>query len=72
MSKEKPILTIRVSRDGGKTWDEKKTYVVTDKLEPLQPTSSWPACQCPMHRKGDGAVEERLREVNKWSRRGRA
>jgi len=71
MGQDKPIMTIRVSRDGGKTWGETKTFRSDGDLEPLPPTSSWPACQCPMHRKGEGAVEERLRDVNKWSRRGR-
>ncbi|MFF8917984.1 hypothetical protein ACF08M_32960 [Streptomyces sp. NPDC015032] len=41
-------MTIRVSRDGGKTFDIQETYRMDKtKPPPLLMTSVWPPCQCP-------------------------
>ncbi|URN16449.1 hypothetical protein MW084_11440 [Streptomyces sudanensis] len=41
-----PLLTLRVSRDGGRTWGPRRTYRPTDRLVPLT-TGIWPPCRCP-------------------------
>lgn len=43
------LLTLRVSRDGGRTWETRREIHSTDPLAPLM-TSMWPPCQCPRHR----------------------
>ncbi|MDV9190943.1 hypothetical protein R6L23_22475 [Streptomyces sp. SR27] len=55
MSKTPPaigrtLLTLRVSRDSGKTWGPLVEVTTDDNLVPLN-TSAWPPCQCPKHRK---------------------
>jgi hypothetical protein len=44
-----PRMTLRVSRDGGRTWSRRRT-VRADKRAPLEVSSVWPPCQCPRHR----------------------
>lgn len=39
-------LTIRVSRDGGRTWGERQTYVPDRKSAPLEAGSRYPLCEC--------------------------
>lgn len=50
-----PLLTLRVSRDGGKSWEPEKVIRADDDLEPLM-TSAWPPCRCP------GCLPGRVRE----------
>lgn len=40
------LLTLRVSRDGGRTWGAPRAYRVTDRPAPLG-SSVWPPCLCP-------------------------
>jgi hypothetical protein len=44
-----PLLTLRVSRDSGRTWDTRRVISNRDNLVPLL-TSQWPPCLCPKHR----------------------
>ncbi|WP_405803043.1 hypothetical protein [Streptomyces sp. NBC_01187] len=39
-------MTIRVSRDTGRTWDERT--VGTTKPPPLAWSMRWPPCRCPL------------------------
>ncbi|UUS31519.1 MULTISPECIES: hypothetical protein [Streptomyces] len=41
-----PLLTLRVSRDGGRTWSAPRVYRATDRLPPLM-SGVWPPCRCP-------------------------
>ncbi|MFE1574638.1 hypothetical protein [Streptomyces fradiae] len=41
-----PVLTLRVSRDGGRTWGERTVVRVRDRLVPPH-SSVWPPCACP-------------------------
>ncbi|MFJ3162125.1 hypothetical protein [Streptomyces kanasensis] len=41
-----PLLTLRVSRDGGRTWSAPRAYRATDRLPPLM-SGVWPPCRCP-------------------------
>ncbi|WP_331452703.1 hypothetical protein [Streptomyces sp. SS162] len=43
---EWPVLTLRVSRDGGRTWGERTVVRVRDRLVPPH-SSVWPPCACP-------------------------
>ncbi|GAA0914927.1 hypothetical protein [Streptomyces thermoalcalitolerans] len=65
----RPLMTIRVSLDGGKTWGPVKVYKSSDRLAPMEVTSAWPPCRCPYHREKDDTLMKRLREVNRRSRR---
>lgn len=55
------LITVRVSRDGGRTYDSPGALVVphqwaaenTDPLTQLL-ASQWPPCRCPLHRQADG------------------
>ncbi|OEJ95871.1 hypothetical protein J116_016695 [Streptomyces thermolilacinus SPC6] len=50
---QRPLLTLRVSRDGGRTWGERTVVHSRDRLPPLH-TSVWPPCACPRCRaRGD-------------------
>ncbi|CAL9294385.1 hypothetical protein [Streptomyces sp. NPDC095602] len=50
---ERPLLTLRVSRDGGRTWGDRTVVHSRDRLAPLH-TSVWPPCACPRCRaRGD-------------------
>lgn len=42
---DRPLTTMRVSRDSGKTWEPERTVSTTDDLQPLM-TLAWPPCQC--------------------------
>ncbi|ADI10664.1 hypothetical protein SBI_07544 [Streptomyces bingchenggensis BCW-1] len=44
--KDRAMMTLRVSRDGGKTYGPTRVIRSTDPLRPLE-TSVWPPCQCP-------------------------
>lgn len=43
---DRPLLTLRVSRDSGQTWETEQAVFPTDDLPPLM-TTAWPPCQCP-------------------------
>ncbi|RZB17142.1 hypothetical protein StrepF001_20390 [Streptomyces sp. F001] len=43
---DRPLMTMRVSRDSGRTWGSERAVFATDDLPPLL-TSEWPPCQCP-------------------------
>ncbi|ROQ81566.1 hypothetical protein EES39_12625 [Streptomyces sp. ADI92-24] len=45
VSDEQTLMTMRVSRDSGRTWEPQKTMRGTDDLPPLL-TSAWPPCEC--------------------------
>jgi hypothetical protein len=57
------LLTIRVSRDSGRTYGEPIEYLAGDYLPPIQ-TNEWPPCQCPKHR----AARAEGRELPQTSR----
>ena len=40
-----PLMTMRVSRDSGRTWEPERTVSTADDLQPLL-TLAWPPCQC--------------------------
>jgi hypothetical protein len=42
---DRPLMTMRVSRDSGQTWGPERAVSTTDDLPPLM-TSQWPPCQC--------------------------
>ncbi|OYP17304.1 hypothetical protein CFC35_24695 [Streptomyces sp. FBKL.4005] len=42
---ERPLMTLRVSRDSARTWDSAQAVFATDDLPPLV-TSAWPPCEC--------------------------
>ncbi|AEM86781.1 hypothetical protein Strvi_7428 [Streptomyces violaceusniger Tu 4113] len=44
--KGRPMMTLRVSRDSGKTYGPTRVIRSTEPLMPLE-TSVWPPCQCP-------------------------
>jgi hypothetical protein len=46
VSADKPLMTMRVSRDSGRTWSRMKTYSPKGILVPLM-SSIWPPCECP-------------------------
>jgi hypothetical protein len=60
-SQKKPeyaLLTMRVSRESGKTWQRKREVRSNEKLAPL-PVGAWPMCECPQclerpRARGDG------------------
>lgn len=69
-----PLLTIRVSRDGGKTYETTAVVHSGDKLSPLE-VSTWPPCRCPLHRTEREREEAKAAEMlaavrarNRWSR----
>ncbi|OPF79649.1 hypothetical protein VT50_0215435 [Streptomyces antioxidans] len=45
-AKGRAMMTMRVSRDGGKTYGPTRVVRTTEPLRPLE-TSVWPPCQCP-------------------------
>ena len=40
---DRPLMTIRVSRDSGQTWEPERAIFNTDVLAPLA-TMEWPPC----------------------------
>jgi hypothetical protein len=44
-----PLMTLRVSHDGGRTFGPVRVFRSGDHLPPLH-SSQWPPCQCPRHR----------------------
>ena len=46
LSADRPLMTLRVSRDSGQTRGPEKAVIESDRLAPLA-TSEWPPCQCP-------------------------
>lgn len=45
-----PLMTLRVSRDSGRTWTDRREIRPED-CAPLT-SSVWPPCLCPRHRDG--------------------
>jgi len=43
---DRPLMTMRVSRDSGRSWEPERSVFGGDDLAPLV-TSEWPPCQCP-------------------------
>lgn len=43
---DRPLLTIQVSRDSGRTWGPERGVYTRDGLTPLI-TTEWPPCLCP-------------------------
>lgn len=43
--RDAPLMTIRVSRDGGRTWERPLRIHRSDNLQPLR-SSVWPPCEC--------------------------
>ncbi|MFD5573964.1 hypothetical protein [Streptomyces cadmiisoli] len=60
-----PLLTLQVSRDGGRIWDDTQTISSGDSLDPLS-DAAWPPCQCPRCRAEEQAV---YRQERRRSRR---
>lgn len=42
---DRPLMTMRISRDSGRTWEPEQAVSASDDLEPLM-TSAWPPCEC--------------------------
>ncbi|OSZ59700.1 hypothetical protein OQI_14720 [Streptomyces pharetrae CZA14] len=42
---DRPLMTTRVSRDSGRTWEPERAVLASDDLAPLM-TSAWPPCKC--------------------------
>jgi hypothetical protein len=42
---DRPMLTMRVSQDSGRTWSPQRAVFSTDDLAPLA-TAEWPPCKC--------------------------
>jgi hypothetical protein len=49
---EPSVMTIRVSRDSGRTWGPTREIRTKEGRTPLSFTSAWPPCACPIHRTG--------------------
>lgn len=52
-------MSMRVSRDSGRTWDTEVVVISSDPLAPLL-TSAWPPCQCSRCMTGLAPVSGRL------------
>jgi hypothetical protein len=44
--RERPLLTLRVSRDGGKTWGKRVEITSTAPVSEMW-VHTWPPCACP-------------------------
>ncbi|GGQ72356.1 hypothetical protein GCM10010267_39290 [Streptomyces griseorubens] len=42
---DRPLMTMRVSRNSGRTWEPERAVSASDDLAPLM-TSTWPPCKC--------------------------
>lgn len=42
---DRPLMTLRVSRDSGRTWGPERAVFPAEGLPPLI-TTEWPPCQC--------------------------
>lgn len=42
---DQPLMTIRVSRDGGRTWSATRRFLPNSPLPPLD-SMVWPPCAC--------------------------
>ncbi|MPY53090.1 hypothetical protein FPZ41_32820 [Streptomyces sp. K1PN6] len=40
-------ITLRVSRDGGRTWGPRVTYLPSRKDAPIESAGRFPPCECP-------------------------
>lgn len=48
-----PLMTLRVSRDSGRTWSPVREILPDDCHEaPWSLSDRWPPCVCPLHRNG--------------------
>jgi hypothetical protein len=50
----RPLMTIRVSRDSGRTYGPPTRVMPGDPVPPMA-HMTWPPCRCPIHRDGGGA-----------------
>lgn len=48
----RPLMTLRVSRDGGRTWSPIQEIRPDDSGLSPQMLSAWPPCRCPRHSNG--------------------
>lgn len=48
----RPLMTLRVSRDGGRTWTALREIWPDDFGLHIDVLSAWPPCLCPRHRDG--------------------
>lgn len=48
-SADRPLMTMRVSRDSGRTWTDRREIWPDKSLAPAM-SSVWPPCNCPRHR----------------------
>ncbi|MEU7056869.1 hypothetical protein [Streptomyces sp. NPDC046197] len=44
-------ITLRVSRDGGRTWGPRTTYRPSREAAPLESAGRFPPCRCPRCRR---------------------
>lgn len=50
---DRPLMTLRVSRDGGRTWSPVREVWPDDcDVAPWSLCDYWPPCTCPRHRTG--------------------
>ena len=42
-----PVITLRVSRDSGRTWGPKVTYEPAREAPPIESPARFPPCACP-------------------------
>lgn len=42
---DRPLMTMRVSHDSGKSWEPEQAVFISDDL-PVLMTSAWPPCRC--------------------------
>lgn len=50
---DRPLMTLRVSRDGGRSWSPvRKVWPDDCHASPLSLSDCWPPCACPRHRTG--------------------
>ncbi|GAA3368545.1 hypothetical protein GCM10020367_07330 [Streptomyces sannanensis] len=47
-------ITVRVSRDGGRTWGERRTYRPERGAPPIETAGRYPLCRCPKCGRIDG------------------
>lgn len=47
-----PLMTLRVSRDGGRTWSPVREFWPDDCGFRPWDSQVWPPCACPRHRQG--------------------
>ncbi|WP_405802278.1 hypothetical protein [Streptomyces sp. NBC_01506] len=51
---DRPLMTMRVSRDSGRTWTPLRV-IRPDDCDVAQLSMIWPPCLCPRHRNANGS-----------------